>query len=224
MHEDYRTIGLAEEDQTIGQFPLASSVATPRQRAAAPVAQSLPALAMRAPVQFARSSVATSMPSAAITEDRVRQIVRDEIGARVPYGDIPPRPVDGEAMYPLGLGTATFVASGPTDAVLYAQPQRAFRGERLVLQIGKNGASAQPLIVLLTEFSVGDYRQFVGGGDVPASVFAADAFGVRLLLDGAAPGVLIRLGLRLTGGSLAGTDTVTVSGALIGRASDAPRR
>lgn len=226
MGDDYSTAGETEY-QTVGQarYPLA------RGRVLAPGATRAPYAPVMAP---ASRLVRTMMPAAAssaassaaqLTEDRVRAIVRDEIGARVPYGDIPPRPVDGEAMFPLGLGSITFVAPpGPTEGYLTAFPQRAFRGERLVLQISRNGASAAPILVLLTEFSVGDYRQFVGGGELPADVFAADAFGVRLMLDGAAPGVAIRIGLRITGGSLAGTDTIVVSGALIGRATDAPRR
>lgn len=156
---------------------------------------------------------------AALSDQRVRQIVAEELRARVPYGDVPTRPLPDEAMFPMGLGSATLNAATPT-VTLTAQPQRAFRGERLVLAVQRS-AGAAGVAVLLSDFTIGDYKQLVGGGSLPADVFASDAFGVRLMLDASIPGVLYSITLSAT---VAGADSIIVSGAVIGRAGEAPQR
>jgi len=155
--------------------------------------------------------------------DQVRQLVRTEVDAalrtRVPYGDIPARPNPDEAMFPMGLGTGT-ITSVVQQITLSAAPQRAFRGERLVLSLQRS-TGAVGVLVQLTDFRVGDYKQLVGGGSLPADVFASDAFGVRLMLDGSTPGVLYALDFTAI---VPPGEFIVVSGAVIGRAGEAAQR
>ena len=160
-----------------------------------------------------------SAAAPSINEQQIRAIARQELQAIVPYGAVPPRPQDNEAMFPLGLGFVLFTDTSATTLTLIAQPQRSFRGERLILSIGKNGAGAQNTIVLLSDFKVGDISQKIGGGVLPAEVFSADAFGVRLMLDGAVPGMNITLTFNLSN-PLALGESIFVSGAIIGRATE----
>ena len=149
----------------------------------------------------------------------VRNIVQEELRRLAPFGQIPPKPNAGEAMFPLGLGIVTFSSTSPTSLTLVATPQRAFRGERLILEISKNGPGTQTTLVTLSDFKVGDISQKIGGGVLPAAVFAADAFGVRLMLDGAVPGVQITLTFDVSALPVPG-ESIQVSGAIIGRATE----
>lgn len=154
-----------------------------------------------------------------LTEAQVRAIVAAEMARLNPYGAVPPRPHADEAMFPMGLGSAELTPA-VSSIVLTAAPQRAFRGERLVLDIQRNAAAAD-VVPLLTAFNVGDYKQLVGGGALPVTVFKSDAFGVRLMLDAAQPGIAIAITITATvpvGGS------VIVSGAIVGRATDTGNR
>lgn len=176
-------------------------------------------------------SIQRAMPG--ITEPQAIALIRRELEAfgmqiqqewsnRYPYGDIPPKPVDGEAMFPMGLGVATLTSVNGGVSVLTAQPQRAFRGERLITSITRS-AGAAGIGVVITDFSIGDYKQLVGGGSLPVDVFASDAFGVRLMLDGSIPGVLYRLNIAALAPIPVG-ESIAISGAVIGRAGEAPQR
>jgi len=158
---------------------------------------------------------------------QVQQMIQEAISSSMPYGTVPSRVAPDEALFPMGLGY--FVLSGGPPAVLsggFANvlPQRAFRGERLVLSTFRsNGASTVPVIV--DTFKVGDYSQLVGGGAVPVETFRPDAFGVRLMLDGAVPGVTytINCSVPVAVGIPAG-ETITVVGAVLGRTGEAQGR
>jgi len=182
-------------------------------RAAAARAAALARPGMPAPSQYAAANQAAA-------EARIRAIVQEEIRRAVPYGDVPPRPNPEEAMFPMGLGFVTLTSLVPSLA-LEAKPQRAFRGERLVLAIFASPGAAGA-IALIDDFVVGDYKQLVGGGSLPASIFASDSFGVRLMLDASIPGVLYRV--LLTGLAIPPGEFIIVSGAVIGRAGEAAQR
>lgn len=169
----------------------------------------------------------------AVNASQARAIAREEIeraraGAPlVPWQSIPTRPTPREeAMWPLGLGLVTFndtIAPG-VALNLTVSPQRPFRGERLVLDVRRIGASAQGPAVVINDFRVGDVPQRLGGGFLPAEVFRPDAFGVRLSLDASVPGVLITIGFEYRGAALAAGDSIVVTGAIIGRATEAGDR
>jgi len=99
-----------------------------------------------------------------------------------------------------------------------ARPQRPFRGERPVAILQATGASAvgvQPFSTLIT---VGVLPQQVEIGNIPISLWAPTAFGVRLAMTDAAPGVLINFPISLpTPNPITGTDTLLVQLIVIGR-------
>ena len=216
---DYDT---GSDYQTVG----APAMQAPRfnaPRAAAPgrSIQMIPQRAPQrpAPAPYRPQPAASSGPSV----EQVRSLVQSEIDAalrrRVPFADIPPRPNPDEAMFPMGLGSITLTSVLPS-ASLIARPQRAFRGERLVLAVQRS-VGAAGVTALLTEFLIGDYKQLVGGGSLPADVFASDAFGVRLMLDGSTPGVLYQIDFSA---AVPPGETITIAGAVIGRAGQASER
>lgn len=235
MDDEFETVGEShgfatgygyEDAEMLGQVPPAAMRRFP-----------LPgrAPAQQAPQRF-NPALARGLPSprggiAGVTPDQARAIAREEI-ARVrnaspvvPWQGMPVRatPRD-EAMWPLGIGVLSFDSTTGVVLNLQVTPQRPFRGERLVLDIRRNGASAQIPNVTLSDLRVGDIPQRVGGGLLSAEVFQPDAFGVRLSLDASVPGIIITLGFTLVGPALAPGDTITIAGAIIGRATEAADR
>lgn len=135
----------------------------------------------------------------------------------------PGAPAISEMLYPLGLATFTFTAGGPTSAVLTAQPQLAFRGERAVLSgISSNGNLVGPTAldaITVTDIKIGQRSQLVSAQPLPGSAFSAIAFGVRCAFDPCAPGIVISVGINYIGPTLTGDDTFTVSGVIFGRSA-----
>ena len=212
MGEGYETVGEDEMGQApsnawLSRAPRFNPGAVPQQRPSARIPFN--------PAAFMRPG----MPAPALTEQRVRALIEERMSQLVPWNSIPPRPKADEAMFPLGLGAVTFINAGPTQLTLTARPQRAFRGERLVISQQKALAAGQFRQVQIIDIKVGDVSQKVGGGALPVEVFASDSFGVRLMLDAAVPGVDITLTLQIDSAPGAG-DFVLVTGALIGRATE----
>lgn len=135
----------------------------------------------------------------------------------------PGAPAISEMLLPLGLATYTFVANGATSAVLTAQPQLAFRGERVVLSgISSTGAlvGATALdAITVGDIKVGQRSQLVSAQPLPGSAFSAIAFGVRTALDPCAPGILISVSVSYIGPALKDDETFTVSGVIFGRSA-----
>jgi len=134
----------------------------------------------------------------------------------------PGAPAISEMLLPLGLSQFTFVSGGPTSAVLIAQPQLAFRGERVVLSGIGQGQLVGP--TALDALSVGDIKigqrsQLVSAQPLPGSAFSAIAFGVRTALDPCAPGILISVQVNYIGPALGAEETFTVSGVIFGRSA-----
>lgn len=120
-------------------------------------------------------------------------------------------PLDQIMPFPAGVFTAAV-----TTLLLQAQPQREFQPRRLVIDLGRVGATATGLVTV-TQFTVGADPQFVNTGAIPASMFQATAVGILLKPAAARPGVTISLGLSIAPAPGAG-DTVTVSAAAVGPA------
>jgi hypothetical protein len=210
--EGYETVG---DDEEIGAAPFAAQLRRPQLQ---PANRRQPAALRFNPAAFMRPGMA-SPQAQPITEARARQLIDERLANLVPWNSIPPRPKADEAMFPLGLGGVTFVNGGPTTLQLIARPQRAFRGERLVISQQKALSAGQFRQVAIVDIKVGDVSQKVGGGSLPVEVFASDAFGVRLMLDAAVPGVDITLTLDIGVAPNVG-DFISIAGALIGRATE----
>ena len=134
----------------------------------------------------------------------------------------PGAPAISEMMLPLGLGSTTFTFGGSTSATLTAIPQLAYRGERIILSgfatIAGNTTDAAALFEV-TDIKVGQRSQLVSPQSIPAVAFTPTAFGVRLALDPAVPGIVISVAVRYIGPALGDGDTATLTGTILGRAA-----
>lgn len=230
----YETVGpggyATGEDETGAFLPMRPMLPASTQqpaRALSPAALAA-SMARRIPVPapVARAAQQAYAPAASglspTAQQQVASMIEAYLQARVPYGDVPPRPQPDEAMFPMGLGSVTLTSATGGAGLLSAQPQRAFRGERLVLSVFRS-AGAVGIPTIINDFSIGDYKQLVGGGSLPVEVFASDAFGVRLMLDASIPGVLYRVSLSALAPIPAG-EQIIIAGAVIGRAGEAAAR
>lgn len=127
----------------------------------------------------------------------------------------------GEGMEQLTLepdvNGGVFDAAHSGTIIFTARTQRAFRGERPIVLIGRSGASAQGNLIYATPgFFVG--TQVVGSslGRIPLDAFAPTAFGVRLTFHQATPGMEIKAFVQ-PGAPLLGADTISVLIMLLGR-------
>lgn len=119
-----------------------------------------------------------------------------------------------QGMLPLPMGNFTFTAAAQTNT-FSGQIQKPFRGERFLVTTVRTGASStgrilgQPFVgtdLALLDISPIDIEQ----------IGSPQAFGVRLTMKPAQPGVFIRLVCTLSN-ALAGTDTIFASIQLLGR-------
>lgn len=119
-----------------------------------------------------------------------------------------------QGLLPLPMGNFTFTATAQTNT-FSGQIQKPFRGERWLVTTVRTGASAvgrllgQPFVgtdLALLDIAPIDIEQ-IGAGN---------AFGVRLTMKPAQPGVFIRL-VTVLSSALAGTDTIFASVQLLGR-------
>lgn len=134
----------------------------------------------------------------------------------------PGAPAISEMMLPLGLGAATFTFGGSTTATLTAIPQLAYRGERIILSafatIKDNTVDAAALFEVV-DIKVGQRSQLVSPQSIPASAFTPTAFGVRLAVDPAVPGIVISVTVRYIGPALAEDEQAVITGTILGRAA-----
>ena len=103
-----------------------------------------------------------------------------------------------------------------TSIQYLTRPQKPFRGERLLSTTTNTGASAPGVSIQSTAIFVGVDLQQVESGNIPIATWAATAFGVRLAMVDALPGIEISIPC-VSVGTLADTDTVAVTLVLLGR-------
>jgi hypothetical protein len=123
-----------------------------------------------------------------------------------------------EGLLPLPMhgtgGTDTFVAAGQR-IVFQGQIQKPFHGERLLVSVVRTGASAVGR--LLGQIFVGTDLQQADIETIDLEqVGQPGAFGVRLHMKPAQPGVLIRIITTLSN-AITGTDTIFASIQLLGK-------
>jgi len=123
-------------------------------------------------------------------------------------------PMPGVRLQPLGLGATAFTAASGTVLALTAAPQRPFKGQRLVIDITRTGASATGLVTV-NRLDIGSDNQLVASGALAAAAFAATAFDVNLQLDPATPGIVITVQLAISVAP-AGADRVDCAGVIFG--------
>lgn len=101
-----------------------------------------------------------------------------------------------------------------------AKPQRPFRAERLVAFVSRSATAPDvvPLAFVLSNgIFVGTNLQQLTLGEFNVEVFGPQAFGVRMALTPAAPGIDIAVAVRLQPAALVGTQAVNVSLQFLGR-------
>jgi hypothetical protein len=121
-------------------------------------------------------------------------------------------------MLPLSLngstGSNTFALALQTINFI-ANVQKPFRGERMLVNTVRTGATA--IGRLIGQLFVGvDLQQLDVNGFDLEQIGSPNAFGVRLTMIPVVPGVQISIPTRLTT-AIAGTDTIGVTVTLIGR-------
>jgi hypothetical protein len=123
-------------------------------------------------------------------------------------------------MFPLPLtgtaGTNTFSAT-VTSITFQGSLQKPYRSERLIFIVTRIGASATNLRVQGQIFVGTDLQQGELGLLDLESLGAVTAFGTRLTLSPANPGVFVRLQTQLVGGALTGTDTILINTYFLGQ-------
>lgn len=119
-----------------------------------------------------------------------------------------------QGLNPLPMGSFTFALATQTNT-FSGQVQKPFRGERFLSRVVRTGASATGTILALlfvgTDLSMLDINPL----DLE-SLSNPQAFGVRLTMKPAQPGVFIRAVTTLSS-ALAGADTINVTLQLLGR-------
>lgn len=119
-----------------------------------------------------------------------------------------------QGLLTLPMGTFTFTAAAQINT-FQGQVQKPFRGERWLIRVVRTGASATG--TLLSQLFVGTDLSQLDVAPVDLEALAnPNAFGVRLTMKPAQPGVIIRAVTTLSV-ALAGADTIQVTLQLLGR-------
>lgn len=114
--------------------------------------------------------------------------------------------------------TPLTIAAGGFTGTLTSQPQRPFRGERLILNATNvtAGTDASGTATINPAIFVGAVQVGATQGATPFQAFRADAFGVRLSWPPAGQGTTVNIPVVLT--TVAPAGGVALSGTVFGRA------
>jgi hypothetical protein len=114
--------------------------------------------------------------------------------------------------------TPLTIAAGAANGTLTSQPQRPFRGERLILTANNvtGGADVSGTATINPAIFVGAVQVGSTQGGTPFQAFRADAFGVRLSWPAAGQGTVINIPIVLT--TVAAAGGVAIAGTVFGRA------
>lgn len=125
-------------------------------------------------------------------------------------------PDQGLLILPLQGTVGNQFTAAINQITFQGQLQKPFRGERLLVSTVRTGASAVGRLSSLLWVGT-DLQQIDINGFDAEQVGSPAAFGVRLTMKPAQPGVFIRLVATLTA-ALAGADTIDATVSLLGRA------
>jgi hypothetical protein len=125
-----------------------------------------------------------------------------------------------EGMEPLPItpdnGTGIFISTSSL-VTWRARPQRPFRGERLLAQVLRSGTSTAGVSANTTGVFVGTALQQLQIGSYNLEFFTQQAFGVRLNMIPAEPGIDISIGVVVNPtGVISGSDFINVELLLLG--------
>jgi hypothetical protein len=156
-----------------------------------------------------RSSGSPSFQAASYRANAVAAMVRPDLAGA---------PARDAALLPAGFPIFAFaLATGTNIVTQQMNVQTAFRGQRLVASVIRNGASAALTAPIIQIFTIGMKPVLATGSGVPLEIFAQNAFDTNLLLPPTVPGVTYTLGISLSA-ALTTTDTITCIVGLLGSA------
>lgn len=129
-------------------------------------------------------------------------------------------PEPGYGVFPIPLTPVAnngIFTGGVANIEFRAVAQIPFRGERLVAQAARNGASATGALVFANNGVHIGIRPQVGVlGPINLETFSRDSFGVRMVMQPATQGAEIRV-FAFVQPALTGTDTLALSLEILGR-------
>jgi len=132
--------------------------------------------------------------------------------------DVPGAPARDAALLPAGFPLFSFTnATGLNPITQQMNVQTPFRGQRLVAQVLRSGASAALTAPLIHTLQVGMKPVITTANPVGMEIFGQNAFDVNLILPPTTPGTIYQLTLALPIALGAG-DTITVIVGLLGSA------
>ena len=111
----------------------------------------------------------------------------------------------------VGVGFATWANTDGADKELQIEPQEAFRGERMVIDVLASSGAASIVVVRLLQVGV-QPQQPDTSQPAPASMFAADVTYSHLDLQIARPGIKLTLTLGVTAAPGAGESVTAAAG------------
>jgi len=114
----------------------------------------------------------------------------------------------------VGVGFATWTGTDAADKELQIEPQEAFRGERMVIDVLASSGAAGIVVVKLLQVGV-QPQQPDTSQPAPASMFAADVTYSHLDLQIARPGIKLTLTLSVTAAPGTG-ETITAAAGFYG--------
>jgi hypothetical protein len=118
------------------------------------------------------------------------------------------------------INGGVFDSTHVTPILFTAKPQRPFRAERLIALIGRtpDSVAGTPTAFVASDgiFIGTALQQLTRGGNFNLEVFSPTAFGVRMSLAPAAPGIDITLNTFLVGAAPTGTQQLIVSVQFLG--------
>lgn len=128
---------------------------------------------------------------------------------------MPGVPKAGPRLEPVGFPAFAFVVAGATTIAQTTRPQKPFKGSRLVIDIARTGATATGLITVVS-LKIGARDVLVNANPIGAGTFAANAFGVELMMDEATPGIDIVLTLATSAAPTAAGDRIDIAATIVG--------
>lgn len=128
-----------------------------------------------------------------------------------------PPPSEGLEALPMTPSAGNGIFLPALDNIVWeARPQRPFRGERIIAIVSRSAGAGAVIPVINPGIFVGTNLQAAELGEMPLETFAPTAFGVRLTLSQASPGLLIKIPVNLKG-TLGVGESIAVSVTILGR-------
>lgn len=151
---------------------------------------------------------------------------RQLLGLHQPHWRAAPMAAPGVSMphemrkvLPLKAESGGGVFAAVTDRIRYsARPQKAFNGERLLIDYVKTGANALATRIRASQFAVGTTSQLVELGDISLEHYTSQSLDMNIKMDPVEPGGLILIDVYLSGPAFVpGTDSINLVIEILGR-------